>query len=66
MLVVNFQKQIVRIDFDSRGHLEQMTGDLKKTEKLPDFLRPFFWEYNWEKIDVSRHADTIMLRIMER
>ncbi len=33
---------------------------------LPEFLRPLFWEYDLNKIDLCRHADSIMHRIMER
>jgi hypothetical protein len=33
---------------------------------IPEFLKPFFWEYAHEDIDTIQHASTIMSRIMER
>ncbi|OHB78749.1 MAG: hypothetical protein A2Z25_11810 [Planctomycetes bacterium RBG_16_55_9] len=33
---------------------------------VPEFLRPLFWEYNVRQMDVRKHADAIMDRIMER
>ncbi len=48
---------------------EKMT---KKTEQqrcrgtLPEFLFPLFWDYDPKTIDISRHAQIIMDRIMER
>ncbi len=33
---------------------------------LPEFLRPLFRECELEEIDVNRHSDFIMARVMER
>ncbi len=38
----------------------------KTTNQLPSFLHRFFWEYDPEVLDLHKHADVIMARIMER
>lgn len=39
--------------------------DNKETH-IPKFLHPLFWESDVNRIDLRKHADTIMGRIMER
>jgi hypothetical protein len=39
---------------------------IKLLMPIPEFLKPFFWEYAHKNIDTMRHASTIMARIMER
>ena len=43
-----------------------MIQQSSETAQIPDFLRRFFWEYDPRALDVERHADVIMGRIMER
>ena len=43
-----------------------MTAMSEKTNRIPAFLYPLFWEHNPEEIDILRHSDSIMARIMER
>ena len=43
-----------------------MIQQSSETVHIPDFLRRFFWEYDPRKLEVERHADVIMGRIMER
>lgn len=33
---------------------------------IPEFLHRFFWEYDPEEIDIHKHSDLIINRIMER
>ncbi len=33
---------------------------------IAEFLYPLFWEYDPDTLDLVKHADTIMARIMER
>lgn len=33
---------------------------------IPEFLHPLFWDYRVGQMDVRKHADAIMDRIMER
>ena len=49
-----------------RNRIKKMTAMSQKTTGIPEFLHPLFWEYNPEEIDIMRHSDSIMARIMER
>ena len=46
--------------------VKAMNEKTHESSELPEFLRPLFWEYDFGKIDIRRHADSIMHRIMER
>jgi hypothetical protein len=37
----------------------------KKTNRLPDFLRPLFWEVDFERLSPEKDKDYLCLRIME-
>lgn len=33
--------------------------------RLPRFLRPLFWELDFDRLDVEAHADSILARVLE-
>lgn len=37
-----------------------------KNAKLPQFLRPYFWDVRFEKLEVGRDAFLIIKRILDR
>ena len=41
-------------------------NNLNDNAKIPEFVFPVFWEYDPGSIDVFKHADLIIGRIMER
>jgi len=43
-----------------------MSQEPKATSQLPSHLQRFFWEYDPQVLDIKKHADVIMARIMER
>jgi hypothetical protein len=34
-------------------------------KRLPQHLRPLFWELQFERLDETRHADSILARVLE-
>ena len=38
---------------------------VKKT-LLPDFLRPYFWDVEFEKIEITKNSQLIVKRILDR
>ncbi len=45
---------------------EKTKNDIESKSGIPEFLYSFFWEYDLRDIDIVRHADFIIGRIMER
>jgi len=43
-----------------------MSQNPNTTSQLPSYLHRFFWEYDLASLDIHKHADVIMARIMER
>lgn len=48
------------------GSMEPTEGRLKDSSHIPEFLFPLFWDCHPETVEVERHADFVMGRIMER
>ena len=38
----------------------------RNKQTIPEFLIPFFWDYDEKTVEINRHAYLIMARIMER
>jgi len=38
----------------------------KQIEKLPEFLRPYFWDVKFEDIDLEKNALFIIKRVLDR
>ena len=38
----------------------------ENNNQLPSYMYRFFWEYDQQKIDIHKHCDLIMTRIMAR
>lgn len=43
-------------------------GIMKQVEKklLPDFLRPYFWDVEFEKIELTKNSQLIVKRVLDR
>lgn len=39
--------------------------NLRHSKKFPNFLRPFFWEVDFAKLDVKKHQIYIIERLLE-
>jgi len=37
-----------------------------KNAKLPSFLRSFFWDTDFEEIDIKTHAFLVIKRVLDR
>jgi len=49
-----------------KRNTEPARQSLRSARNIPSSLHRFFWEYDPGKLDVDRHADLIMARLMER
>lgn len=36
----------------------------KKNKQLPDFFKPILWSYNFEKIDLEKHKERIIINTL--
>lgn len=46
--------------------MQKIENRLNENSYIPEFLFPLFWEYEPESVDIFKHADLVISRIMAR